>query len=293
MDSPRVALGSPACDAGVFLLDDEPILSPKVHASDLSARHAPKDLNPDQLGWNQSCYRYTRDTHLIISGSRETRTHKSRSRPPVFKTGSSSGRMTSVCKLRELESNQRPPGSEPGVTTNSNYPASFMFKTLDVRTVRVKLRGQESNLRTRGSKPGISTDRNYPAIKQPEGRAGLEPTPWYLTGTCSAAELPTQISECPAGVEPASPGWKPGAFAARPRAHVVKRKGRESNPQGSSKLVPVRAGCHRQLACPSVRLRRQESNLRQRRLTAAFPYQHRTHRIKSLSVTRTSQDGRI
>ena len=25
-------------------------------------------------------------------------------------------------QFRELESNQRPPGSEPGVTTNSNYP---------------------------------------------------------------------------------------------------------------------------------------------------------------------------
>ena len=96
MDSPGLAPGSPACDASVFLLDDEPILSPKVHASVLSARHAPKDLNPDQLGWNQSCYRYTRDTHLSNSGSRETRTHKSRSRPPVFKTGSSSGRMASV-----------------------------------------------------------------------------------------------------------------------------------------------------------------------------------------------------
>ena len=126
MDSPGLAPGSPACDASVFLLDDEPFLSPKVHVSDLSARHAPKDLNPDQLGWNQSCCRYTRDTHLSVSGSRETRTHKSRLRPPVFKTGSSSGRMTSVCKLRELESNQRPPGSEPGVTTNSNYPASFI-----------------------------------------------------------------------------------------------------------------------------------------------------------------------
>lgn len=31
------------------------------------------------------------------------------------------------CKLRELESNQRPPGSEPGVTTNSDCPASFLF----------------------------------------------------------------------------------------------------------------------------------------------------------------------
>jgi hypothetical protein len=33
--------------------------------------------------------------------------------------------VASVCKLRELESNQRPPGSEPGVTTNSNCPASW------------------------------------------------------------------------------------------------------------------------------------------------------------------------
>ena len=37
--------------------------------------------------------------------------------------------------------------------------------------------------------------------------------------------------ECPAGVEPASPGWKPGTSAARPRAHT-RRKERESNPQG-------------------------------------------------------------
>ena len=43
--------------------------------------------------------------------------------PPVFKTGSSSSRMTSVLRLRKLESNQRPPGSEPGVTTNSNCSA--------------------------------------------------------------------------------------------------------------------------------------------------------------------------
>ena len=160
MDPPRLALGFPACGAGVLLLDDEPISSPEVHASEPPSRHAPKDLNPDQLGWNQSCCRYTRDTQLNFSGSRETRTHKSRSRPPVFKTGSSSSRMASVCKLRELESNQRPPGSEPGVTTNSNYPASFTVNDAS----HVELRGQESNLRTRGSKPRISTDRNYPAI---------------------------------------------------------------------------------------------------------------------------------
>ena len=62
------------------------------------------------------------------SGSRGTRTHKRSVPSPVFKTGSSSGRMTSVhsIKLRGLESNQRPPGSEPGVTTSSNYPGILL-----------------------------------------------------------------------------------------------------------------------------------------------------------------------
>ena len=40
------------------------------------------------------------------SGSRGTRTHKRHWPPPVFKTGSSSGRMASVFELRRLESNQ-------------------------------------------------------------------------------------------------------------------------------------------------------------------------------------------
>ena len=57
VDSRRVALRSPACDAGIFLLDDEPIL---------------------------------------LSGSRGTRTHNRFHAPAVFKTVSSSGRMTSV-----------------------------------------------------------------------------------------------------------------------------------------------------------------------------------------------------
>ena len=39
-------------------------------------------------------------------GSRGTRTHKRHWPPPVFRTGSSSGRMASVFKLRRLESNQ-------------------------------------------------------------------------------------------------------------------------------------------------------------------------------------------
>ena len=69
-----------------------------------------------------------------------------------------------------------------------------------------------------GSKPGIVTSSDYPASVS-EGRAGLEPARWCLTGTCSAAELPTRSTECPVGIEPTSPAWKAGTFAARPRAH--------------------------------------------------------------------------
>ena len=59
MDSPRVAPGFPTCEAGVFLLDDEPDRAPK---------RKPRDSN---------------------SQSRSVGT-------PVFGTGSSSSRMTSV-----------------------------------------------------------------------------------------------------------------------------------------------------------------------------------------------------
>ena len=157
----------------------------------------------------------------------------------VFKTASSSGRMTSVFKLRELESNQRPPGSEPGVTANSNCPAMF-----------VKPREQEAEQGSRYSS-SPSGDRTQPALFQ-----RLAPR------LCAG--------ECPAGVEPGTarlggpPVWKTGAIAARPRALVISSGRRGNRTLKAVKLVPVRAGCHRQLACPSVdpKLRRQESNLR-------------------------------
>ena len=43
-----------------------------------------------------------------------------------------------------------------------------------------------------GSKPSIAANSDYPAVFR-EGRVGLEPTRWCLTGTRSAAELPTQF----------------------------------------------------------------------------------------------------
>lgn len=124
--------------------------------------------------------------------------------PPVFKTGSSSSRMTSVrFQLRELESNRAPsPWLGPsGFRAQRHYQQQLSRSSCVSRDTKVvlqvrKLWGQESNLRTRGSKPRISTSRNYPAVG--EGRVGLEPTRWCLTNTCSAAELPTR-SKVPCG----------------------------------------------------------------------------------------------
>ena len=88
----------PACDAGVLLLDDEPDTVRKVRFRDPCLRHAPKDSNPDQLGWNQSCCQLHQG-RTILSGRRGTRTPKRLAPPPVFKTGSSSGRMPSTCQV--------------------------------------------------------------------------------------------------------------------------------------------------------------------------------------------------
>ena len=51
-------------------------------------------------------------------------------------------------RLRGLESNQRPPGSGPGVTTNSNYPGSLRH------TISRKARGEGIEPSSPGSKPG-------------------------------------------------------------------------------------------------------------------------------------------
>ena len=112
---------------------------------------------------------------------------------------------------------------------------------------------------------------------------GLEPTPRCLTGTRSATELPTQVSECPVGIEPTSPGRRPGTFAARSRARVVKRKERESNPQGCE-ARPGSSGVPSPIGVSFRKAAEAGIEPASRRLTVAFPYQHRTHRIMSLSV---------
>ena len=183
MDSLGIAPRSSACGADVFLLDHEPELS----------------------------------------GSRGTRTHKSRMRPTVFKTGSSSGRMTSVTSC----------GS---------------WNRTNIKTFRA------SRPTVRRSRKGCSAssggrNRTYGLLVQSQASLPTATTPEWVA-----------LQECPAGVEPASPAWKAGTSAARPRAREAE----------GVRVEPTRLVARlfsRQLPSPiglpfRYELRRQESNLR-------------------------------
>ena len=117
------------------------------------------------------------------------------------------------------------------------------------------------------------TDRALFALVRPARGKGFEPlSPDSKSGSLPLADPRIDLSkECHAGIEPAHPAWKAGAFADRPMAHVsLQRKERESNSQGS---VSARPG-HRRVALVARRLpspiglpfhrqhRQQESNLR-------------------------------
>jgi hypothetical protein len=212
------------------------------------------------------------------SGRRGTRTPKRTMPPPVFKTGSSSGRMPSVCKLRWQESNLRHDGSEPPARTSTGPTASVVQDTLVTKRVGEK----DLNLHFLTSKPG-GLPLADPRIH--DSRI---------------------LQECPVGIEPTSPGWKPGTSAARPRA-------REGGKGGSRTLkaswVQRRFWrCRLQYAisvpCQFARCLEDARPLSRRlplpvglyfrkaaaagiepasgRLTAAYPYQHGTHRITSV-----------
>ena len=183
------------------------------------------------------------------SGRRGTRTPKRLAPPPVFKTGSSSGRMPSVSpnKLRGLESNQRPPGSEPGVTTNSNYPGSSRH------TISKEARGEGVEPPSPGSKPG-----------------GLPLTdPRSRKSALRESNPPRQLGR----LEPLPLG----------QGHVSNPGGRRGiRTLKAITLDRFRGGCHRRLACPSV-FEAAVAGIEPAsvRLTAACPYQHGPHRIKS------------
>ncbi len=113
------------------------------------------------------------------------------------------------------------------------------------------------------------------------------------------ADLPlVNTRECHVGVEPTSPGWRPGTFAARPMAHTsnARRKERESNSQGSyarsasnGEPSPIGLPFHI-VKAPAAGIEPASG-----RLTVAFPYQHRTHRSIYNSFMNTSHhiDGTV
>ncbi len=139
---------------------------------------------------------------------------------PVFKTGSSSSRMTSVVQVAGAGIEPTPRRSERPVLP-LDHPALFVSSR---HVVQSKSSGRRIRTFTscfKGRWPAISRSPNN--------------------------------QECPAGVEPASPGWKPGTFPARPRAHNQGGR-RGSRTLKAVKLDCFRDSCHRQLACPSFRI---------------------------------------
>ena len=116
--------------------------------------------------------------------------------PPVFKTGSSSSRMTSVNNAAGVGIEPTPPGSEPSIATSSDYPAISICRMTRCSTNSSRNAGAGIEPAPPGSKPSIAANSDYPAMK--EGGVGIEPTQGCLTNTCSAAELPTH-SKVPCG----------------------------------------------------------------------------------------------
>ena len=114
--------------------------------------------------------------------------------------------------------------------------------------------------RTRTCGPVVQSNGFLPTETTPhraKGRAGLEPARRCLTGTCSAAELPTRI-RVPCGTRTHN-----GLFVR------TCSRGRLLNQSDDFHFY--------QAAVAGI-------EPASRRLTVAFPYQHRTHRITSVSV---------
>src|SRR5690348_13077966 len=116
--------------------------------------------------------------------------------PPAFKTGPSTGRMASVRlepEFRGLDSNQRPPRSERGVTTDSNCPG-------------VREGGFEPP-------PPDSKSGSLPVSRFPRAPRGSRTRLSDLASPRLTARPGTHqrlLRERDRGVEPRSPGWKPG-----------------------------------------------------------------------------------
>ena len=174
----------------------------------IRARVVPDGLEPPLPGCRPGVVAAGPRDYPFRSGSRGTRTHNGVT-APVFKTGSSSGRMTSVYQV---------------------------------------------------------------------AGAGIEPTPERSERPVLPLDDPASLSKVRgAGLEPASPGSKPGSLPlADPRISAL----RESNPPCQvGSLAPLPLGQGHKAAAAGI-------EPASGRLTAAYPYQHGSHR-------KISQDGWI
>ena len=111
--------------------------------------------------------------------------------PPVFKTGSSSGRMTSV---------------SCGGWNRTRAPTRIALVILV----------QSQALLPAATTPQCFHQTELLDRRKVRGEGFEPPSPGSKAGSLPLADP----RECPAGVEPASPAWKAGTFAARPRARV-------------------------------------------------------------------------
>ena len=113
----------------------------------------------------------------------------------------------------------------------------------------------------------------------------------------------TRRRECPAGVEPASPGWKTGAFAARPRAHVVSSGRRGSRTLKAREARPGSSGVPSPVGLPFRKAAVAGIEPASGRVTTACPYQHEHHRINhsvrmvgfepTISCSQGTRDARL
>jgi hypothetical protein len=156
-------------------------------------------------------------------------------------------------KFRGLESNQRPPRSERGVTTSSNYP------------------GVVGRIREEGFEPPPpdSKSGSLPVSRFPRASCGSRTRLSDLGSPCLAARprtlctsfdsrcnVPDSKTADQSGIGDSNPGRLVGSQESchwtNPALREVReRKERELNPQGSS-LARVRVGCRRRSACPSI-----------------------------------------
>ena len=120
VESPGVAPGSPACGAGVFLLDHDPNVFYAAEAVGLEPTNgiSAAACFPSRFLNHSDGFRY----HVAKAEAVGLEPTSGSAPPPVFRTGSSSGRMASIVKLRRLESNRAPPRSGGPKTFRASHP---------------------------------------------------------------------------------------------------------------------------------------------------------------------------